>query len=88
MKNMSILDRNIIAALNDGEAEAMYFRLKDRITWLEAEVAAYQWRDLVARLRPMLNAAERLYGVRDVGVVDYIRERFYRRYAPDFVVAP
>lgn len=85
--NHTILERNIMHALDDEEACAMFLRLVDRCGTLLAERAAYEWRDLGGFTRKLLDLTSRAHqdhglSGRTDGVFEFIRERQYRRYAP------
>lgn len=86
--NYSTLDMNIMHGLDCEEACAMFLRLRDRCGSLEAEQAAYEWRDVGRIVSVMLDLTRKVHkdsGLKtDIhdGVFEFIRERQYRRYAP------
>lgn len=90
MTNLSILDRNIIHAMDDDDAELTFLRARDKLGSLRAEHLAYEWIFLRGVLKPIIEKVaddfEATTSENDVAehVLSFIRERHYRIYAPGY----
>lgn len=83
MTNLSILQRNMLATMSQ-DAQALYLRGCERDEWVACKMA-WEWDRFWERLEPMLRAALKIWSLTapPAGLVDYFKERVYRRYFPD-----
>lgn len=79
MSNLSVLQRNIIHALDCEVSEMFFLKALEKVDTLTAERHAYVHHMLVNRLSPMLDMAARVQGLDAVpqGLMAYILDRHW-----------